>query len=160
MTVLGATFRADPVWQLVYLGESKYLWLFYACVSISASLSDTYHTQKKKDNHFSTHPSLLISALQICPVWTCNPWKFPTSWLICKYTHIFLRVREVTFSQRPLVLLICWEFYSSSFTLTHFLASTVTENRTLWNGWISFWPERLTPSFLRSHANRTRVRCI
>jgi len=148
MTVLGATFRADPVWQLVYLGESKYLWQFYACVSISASLLDAYH-KKKATVFFSTQPSLLISALQICPVWTCNPWKFPTSWLICKHTHFSQGKRGsqgyiLSATSRFIDLLRVLLFLFHTHT---FLASTVTENRTLWNGWISFWPERLTPPF-------------
>ncbi len=97
------------------------MWLFYCCVSISVHLvCQTRRLPWKNDNLFSSHSSQLISAVQICPVWTCNLWKFPTSWLICKHAHISLRVREVTFSRRPLGLLICWEFYFSSFTLTHF----------------------------------------
>ncbi len=82
-----AAFRADPRLTACLFGRLLNICGCSTAVLAFQSSWSVRRLPRKNDNLFSSHSSQLISAVQICPAWTCNLWKFPTSWLICKHTH-------------------------------------------------------------------------
>ncbi len=82
-----AAFRADPRLTACLFGRLLNICGCSTAVLAFQSSWSVRRLPRKNDNLFSSLSSQLISAVQICPAWTCNLWKFPTSWLICKHTH-------------------------------------------------------------------------